>query len=576
MAPPVDIPVKSLSKDERRMVQLMRRGTGQPPPREVQPKANVGQWLCHYSDCIFAVKHKPMFSHKTECMGCFRPKNRAMNPPRSQRLPPSEPTTSTRTTTAGREQPKPRAEPTATRANEATGAKMAMAANMVTARANLDTPSLAPGPVAAAFDAFKGPTRPKPVQLAGATEAERIGAHPLDEFDVSTLYHRPPQDPPPLLTAEGIVSKLVPVASSKALEDKEAAIAITRAILAQCPEWHPGHAQSSELLKTQEAEMAKLKKQAPAPKVFTEQLKSARQGQHQLMTQWHEKTASGKASADARLKEHLKILDDLSMAILERRTAIVAAHHDTGEAWNVFNAKRNAQWKEVLAQLDAKVATAEVTATTAQVPLINALAIAGAARVPVPVDNHLNEALSEAQRDAAEAKRKVEELERRCQEYVAATKAAELVAARVAKEADQALGFQISVDDLPSMIPEPEASQWELYHVLYMNLEHLDTLEAVNGGTVHVTFSQMKCGLDIPHVLLGDAIWTGVVTGDSIIIPRVRKLMVASLKKHMVKLVQDKAKHDAAIKTALAEMDGVVSDWQAKKRKAPEASPAAA
>jgi len=351
--------------------------------------------------------------------------------------------------------------------------------------------------------------------------------------------------------------------------------------LAQCPEWHPGHAQSAELLKTQEAELAKLKKQAPAPKVFTEQLKSARQGQHQLMTQWLEKTASGKAGADDRLKEHLKILDDLSIAILQRRSEIVTAHHDTGVAWNVFNSKKNAQWKEVLAQLDAKITVAEATATVAQAPIIDALAIAGAARVPVPVESHINEALVIAQHEATEARRKVEELERRCREYDAAAKVTELAAARATADADQALGFQISVADLPGMIPEPEASQWELYHVLYTNLEHLDTLEAVNGGTIPVTFGQMKCGLEIPRVLLGDVIWgrafpDGAVTDESIIIPRVRKLMVASLKKHMVKLVQDKAKHDAAIQAALAEMDGVVLDWQAKKRKAPEASPIAA
>jgi len=565
MAPPVDVPVKSLSKDERRMVLIMRRGTGQPPPREAKPKVNVGQWLCHYSDCIFAVKHKPMFSNRTECMGCFRPKNRAMNPPRTQRLPPSEPTTSTRAQTASNVQSQPRDEPKVTRVKPVTGEKMVTTAKTATSDANLVTSSATPGPIASAFDTFKGPTRPRLVQLTGATESERIGAHPLDEFDVATLYRRPPQDPAPLPTSEDIVSKLVPVASSRALADKEACIGITKALLAQCPEWHPGHAQSAELLKTQEAELAKLKKQAPAPKVFTEQLKSARQGQHQLMTQWLEKTASGKAGADDRLKEHLKILDDLSIAILQRRSEIVTAHHDTGVAWNVFNSKKNAQWKEVLAQLDAKITVAEATATVAQAPIIDALAIAGAARVPVPVESHINEALVIAQREATEARRKVEELERRCREYLAA----------------QALGFQISVADLPSMIPEPEASQWELYHVLYTNLEHLDTLEAVNGGTIPVTFGQMKCGLEIPRVLLGDVIWDkafpeGAVTDESIIIPRVRKLMVASLKKHMVKLVQDKAKHDAAIQAALAEMDGVVSEWQAKKRKAPEASPIAA
>ena len=55
--------MNSLSKDEIEMLRLLRRGKGRLQPREVQPRTREGQWLCHYSDCIFAAKRKPMFSH---------------------------------------------------------------------------------------------------------------------------------------------------------------------------------------------------------------------------------------------------------------------------------------------------------------------------------------------------------------------------------------------------------------------------------------------------------------------------------------------------------------------------------
>jgi len=231
----------------------------------------------------------------------------------------------------------------------------------------------------------------------------------------------------------------------------------------------------------------------------------------------------------------------------------------------------------VLAQLDAKVANAELAAAAVQTPLVGAMVIADAARVPVPVDAGLNEALVAAQQDATEAKRKVEELKRLCEQHLAATKAAEQAAARMAQESEQATQFQCTTADLPTMIPEPEAEQWECYHVLYMALERLTTIEAINGSPVPVTFAQLKCGLDVPRVLLGSTIWnkafpSGEVTAESVITPRVRALMAASLNKHQLKLVQDKAKHDAAIQAAIADIEGVASAWQAKKRKASDGS----
>ena len=422
------------------------------------------------------------------------------------------------------------------------------------------------------------PTRPKPTRLTGSTEEELIGIHALEDLDVTTLYYGPPENPPPMTSADDLVGKLLPVATSQALADKEQAISITKAILAQCPDWHPSHAQATEVLKTQEAEHAKLKKQAPCPRVFAEQLKSARQGQHQLMTQWQAKNAAGKASADARLKEHLRIADALSCALLERRSAIIMAHSQTAKAWDEFNLKRGTQWKNVLAQLDAKVANAEASAAAALTPLSSAMVLAEAARVPVPVDTALSEALANSQREYADMKRKMEEFQRLCEQHVAATQAAEQAAARMAQESDQANQFQMTTADLPTIIPEPAADQWECYHVLYMALEHLTTLDAVYDCPVPVTFAQLRCGLDVPRVLLGSTIWgrafpSGEVTAESVITPRVRALMAASLKKHQLKLVQDKTKHDAAIQEAIADIEGVASAWQAKKRKA---SPVAA
>jgi len=567
--PPKKLTPPSLTQDERDLLDVMRRVQGKrfqrAEPRTTQPqtKPYVGQWFCKHNDCVYAVKGKPNWATRKDCNGCFRPKNRAVNPPLALSIPPAEPTT--------------RREPAAPKAMD-TRAKKVMEAEAKKAmeRPVAAQPSQPASLIEETFGTFKAPAKPKPVVLHGDTEADKIGVHPLQDFDVEALYYGPPDNPQPLTSADELVSKLLPIASSQALAGKEQGIEITKAILAQCPEWHPGHNQTVELLKTQEAEYSKLKRQAPCPKVYIEQLRSAWQGQKQSMTQWQETVAKGKSKADDRLKAHLKAIDDLSRALIERRTAVITAHTNTTRAWEAFNSKRLAQWKSVLAQLDAKVSAAEASAASAQTALVGAMSIVDAARVPVPVEASMKDALEEAKRDAVEAQRKIAEMQLLCDQHQAASSAAVQVVARLANEADNALRFTCSTEDLPTMIPEPEPAQWESYHALYAALEKLSLLEATSGEPVPVTFEQLGCGLDVPRLLLG-TVWNkafpgAAVTESSVVTPRVRTLMGVSLKTHLVKLVQDKNKYDAAILASVASMDGVASEWQAKKRKAVEAA----
>ena len=44
------------------------------------PQVNKG-WLCHCSDCVYAVKGYKNYAERTHCHGCFRPRAKAQHPP---------------------------------------------------------------------------------------------------------------------------------------------------------------------------------------------------------------------------------------------------------------------------------------------------------------------------------------------------------------------------------------------------------------------------------------------------------------------------------------------------------------
>ena len=62
-------------------------------------------WLYRFAECPYGKTGRITFSHRLTCHGCERPQAHAMNPPASQRMPPSDPTTRTRTSPASKGNP---------------------------------------------------------------------------------------------------------------------------------------------------------------------------------------------------------------------------------------------------------------------------------------------------------------------------------------------------------------------------------------------------------------------------------------------------------------------------------------
>jgi len=384
----------------------------------------------------------------------------------------------------------------------------------------------------------------------------------------------PPESPAPLLSAKEIIAKSSPVEATTAISDKERELEAAKLILAHTPEGCQVYAANLEYHKSVETTLAKLKKQQPCPKVFAEQLRSAKQAQLVLKSKFQEKVEAGKAKAAGRLMEQLKAIDSLTAALHERRTACISEHAKVTDRWAAFNQKRYDQHQQVLSQFDAMILTAELPDSPPAMMDTDQGASGtvhppGTAMVPTPTED----ALLQAQRAAAVANEALAKLQKQFQEAQQAQPQPGVP--------PELVTFVCENDELPEEIPEPEPDQWEAYHILYSALDTLGRHDALAGPPIPVTYGQIKCGLAVPRQLLGDALWakaypSGNVSDDTIVTQQIRALMVQSIKQHQAKLIKDKAKHDANIKAAKADMDVIASDARAKKRKTSAASAAGA
>jgi len=135
--------------------------------------------------------------------------------------------------------------------------------------------------------------------------------------------------------------------------------------------------------------------------------------------------------------------------------------------------------------------------------------------------------------------------------------------------------FLFEMSDLPTMLPEPAAEEWVLYHLLWAALESLSRHELMTGEFVPVTFDHLRAGLALPKLLLGDKLWDMAFPGTqpcgtTVVTCQVRRMLWNSLQIHKGKLVADKLKHDEAVRKAAKDIDDTVTEYRAKRKKTEE------
>jgi len=151
--------------------------------------------------------------------------------------------------------------------------------------------------------------------------------------------------------------------------------------------------------------------------------------------------------------------------------------------------------------------------------------------------------------------------------------AAERAAALLKAANPQLAHFDCSIDELPKTLPEPQPEQWQLLHNLWSALQLLYQHEAAAGDSIPVTFDQLQAGIEVPRMLLGDAIWgrafpDGQPKGDAVPTVQLKKLLGVSRDHHREKLVADKARQESAAVSAAPIIEEAAQIFKKRRRDA--------
>jgi hypothetical protein len=148
---------------------------------------------------------------------------------------------------------------------------------------------------------------------------------------------------------------------------------------------------------------------------------------------------------------------------------------------------------------------------------------------------------------------------------------AEAEAAEATKAAQQLQeGFECSLEQLPKVVLHFDPDTLSCCHSLWSGLHALAAHEATIGASVPVTFEHLQCGLEVPRMLLGDAIWraaypTAEPAATTYLSTQVRRLLVIALETQR-DLLESGKEEQAAIRTAAAKRVGDAVESFKKRR----------
>jgi len=474
-----------------------------------------------------------------------------MNPSRALACAPVEPTVSTKTRAGKAQTDHPAA--AAVRPSSSTTRSSPAAGPQVAKASDTDQPGL----VGLAFNPMVPPKAgPKP--QPNASDHDLLGLAPLADFQPEVLYALPSTTTPAFSTPEELVANSAPFEASEALAAANVKLETAKSVLSLLDDDDPMHAAALAAVADRTAAVNKLSKKTPGPQLQLEQLRSARQAQKEAFTKWEEVAGEGKDKAIAKRDKHLKVIDEISSQLVERRKAVLAAFVTADAAWDKHQQARRARWQSLLDQFDSKIAQLELapaataaddatmqdTSTLALSPSLDPLVVARAEIAKSQL------AVAAAEKARAAAEKDNEDLRKSCLQA-------------------QTVEFQLS--DLPATLVEPQPDQWLQFHHLWASLVQLSHHEACTGSPTPVSFAQLQCGVVVPRLLLGDVIWSRAFptvqpSEDVLLSPQLLKLLGISLEAHRDKLVADKARQSEAAASAASRVSDAVSLFKKRRR----------
>ena len=418
----------------------------------------------------------------------------------------------------------------------------------------------------------------------------RIGLTPLGELDPVALYVLPPVVVPSVGTIDELIAKAPVLEATGALAQHQDEVAALRQALAWLPAGNPGRPGLEEELAKAEAKVQRLVKRAPSAKLQVEHLRSAKQAQRETAAAQEQRATAGREKALERQQLQLKAVDEYISTLTARRKGIVDAFAAADAAWKQFHDQRKLKWNALCDEIDANITELEVLNNPmAAPPSVVAQAGPGPVAPAQPLTGGLMPdqgmlAIKQAEEDAKKANEALKALQEAHKKALAAKEAAEkqtsamLAISNVPAHLET---FEVTAADLPTMLPEPQPDQWPQYHKLWCILEALSRQEAIAGMQVPVSFAQLQAGLEIPRALVGEVIWRKAFPGpqpteEALVTAQLRQFCWMPLNMFSEKLVKDKARQDASAEQTAKDVEAVVTDYRAKRRKASEMDPAAA
>jgi len=294
---------------------------------------------------------------------------------------------------------------------------------------------------------------------------------------------------------------------------------------------------------------------------------------------------AGSAKALERHNRQLTAIDEMLAQLKRRRENIVVkAFSHADKAWKAHHEARKGLQDQLFQQVEDKIAAMEAPATLPPanpagpglqafvVATLDALPPAPVSLAASPVDE-----LAKAREETRVTKEALEALQR---SIAASRSQPQVVPANLALPCLplQSMTLQLSASDLPTMLPEPQADQWPLYHRLWCTLEMFAKEDALGGPPLPITLAQLQAGVDIIKALVGDTIWSkaypaGPPAEDALVTMQLRQLCWMSLNTFRDKLLNDKTKQEAEAAQAATHVQAVVTEARAKRRKAEGGAP---
>jgi len=423
-----------------------------------------------------------------------------------------------------------------------------------------------PGPVGELFDDLVAVKEPAVSLITGADEATRMGITPLKPIDTSGLHRLPPSDVP-AFSLEAELAKVAPVEQAEAIALKDKNLALTLQAASLLPDGHPskdGLLKDAEDLKTA---IARLKKKAPGDALMIEQLRLARQehvGHAALLAQ---RAQVGRDSAAEKKAEHVGIIDKMIADLTKLKTNIVTSFDKSTAAWATYHGKRDEQWKGILDEIDARIATIQARPPApdpAPAPMLVDAAQGQNAQAAQTED-----LLQKALNDAKEAQDKVIALQ------AAFAQEKRNRAAAAAMCSDHLATFTCEAADFPTTVSAPGEDQWQELHNLWAGLEAMQRQEAFQGVQAPVTYGQLLSGTAVPRIILGEALWKKAYPDkqpddSTIVTVQIRAMLWSSLQAHREKLTADQRRQEEAKASLETAVENVVTEFRHKRRRAGE------